>query len=127
MADGRRELLSRHAGDAVCYLQTTGRRSGLPRTIEIWFATDGERIYLLSGGRDRADWVRNLRAEPRVRVRLGGTTLAGRARAIEGEPRETLARHLLAAKYQGWHGGQPMSGWARSSLPVEIEVEEAVG
>ncbi|MGH2357828.1 MAG: nitroreductase family deazaflavin-dependent oxidoreductase, partial [Candidatus Limnocylindria bacterium] len=101
MAEEARELLARHAGDTVCYLQTTGRRTGLPRTIEIWFATDGERIYLLSGGRDRADWVRNLRAHPGVRVRIGGTTLAGRARVIEGEAREQLARRLLAAKYQG--------------------------
>lgn len=125
VAEGRRELLASHAGDAVCYLQTTGRRSGLPRTIEIWFATDGDRIYLLSGGRDRASWVRNLRAEPRVRIRIGGATIAGRARVIEGEPREMLARRLLAAKYQGWREGQSLSGWARSSLPVEIEVEEA--
>jgi deazaflavin-dependent oxidoreductase (nitroreductase family) len=125
VADGKRELLTRHAGDAVCYLQTTGRRTGRLRTIEIWFATDGERIFLLSGGRDRAHWVRNLRAEPRVRVRLGGSTIAGRARAIEGEAREMLARQLLGAKYQGWREGQPLSGWARSSLPVEIEVDEA--
>jgi len=88
-----------------------------PRTIEIWFATDGERIYLLSGGRDRAYWVRNLRAEPRVRVRLGGTTLTGTARVIEGEGRDALARRLLAAKYQGWREGRPLSSWGRRLPP----------
>jgi deazaflavin-dependent oxidoreductase (nitroreductase family) len=117
------DLLARHAGDSVCYLQTTGRVSRRPRTIEIWFATDGERIYLLSGGRDRAHWVRNLRAEPRVRVRLGGTTLTGTARVIEGEGRDALARRLLAAKYQGWTEGRTFSRWAATSLPVEIELD----
>ena len=100
------ELLSAHAADRVCHLQTIGRTSGRPRTIEIWFATDGARIYLLAGGGDRAHWVRNLRADPRVRVRIGGRTVAGAARMIEGEEREGLARRLLAAKYQGWAEGR---------------------
>lgn len=115
-----RELLSTHGGDGVCHLQTTGRSSGRPRTIEIWFGTDGERIYLLAGGRHRAHWVRNLIADPRVRVRIGGQTLAGVARVIEGDERDELARQLLAAKYQGWAEGRPMSPWASGSLPVEI-------
>ena len=114
------DLLAAHAGDAVCHLQTIGRTSGRPRTIEIWFATDGARIYLLAGGRDRAHWVRNLRVEPRVRVRIGGRTIDARARVIEGEPTEMVARRLLAAKYQGWTDGKPLSSWAAGSLPVEI-------
>ena len=118
------ELLAAHADDSVCHLQTTGRRSGRPRTIEIWFATDGERIYLLAGGRDRAHWVRNLRVEPRVRVRIGGQTLEGTARVIEGEEREPIARRMLAAKYQGWTDGRPLSSWAAGSLPVEITFDE---
>jgi deazaflavin-dependent oxidoreductase (nitroreductase family) len=114
------ELLVAHARDAVLHLQTVGRTSGRPRTIEIWFATDGTRIYLLAGGRDRAHWVRNLRVEPRVRMRIGGTTIEGRARVIDDERRAMVARRLLAAKYQGWADGAPLSPWAAGSLPVEI-------
>lgn len=62
-------------------------------------------------------------ADPRVRVRIGGRTLEGRARVIEGDKREPLARRLLATKYQGWSEGRPLSGWARGSLPVEIVPE----
>lgn len=116
------EHLASHAGDGVCHLQTTGRVSGRPRTIEIWFATDGTRLYLLAGGRERAHWVRNLRADPSVRVRLGGRTLDGQARTIEGESAEPTARRLLAAKYQDWREGEPLSAWAAGSLPVEIEL-----
>jgi deazaflavin-dependent oxidoreductase (nitroreductase family) len=114
------DLLVAHAADPVCHLQTVGRTSGRPRTIEIWFATDGTRIYLLAGGRDRAHWVRNLRVEPRVRVRIGGRTIDGRARVVEGEPTEMVARRMLAAKYQGWTDGKPLSSWAAGSLPVEV-------
>lgn len=118
-----REVLAAHDRDGVCHLQTTGRTSGRPRTIEIWFATDGERIYMLAGGRHRAHWVRNLVADPHVRVRIGGVALEGTARVIEGEEREPLARRLLAAKYQGWSEGRPMSSWAAGSLPVEISFD----
>ena len=114
------EVLDTHRADAVCYLQTVGRTSGQPRTIEIWFATDGERLFLLSGGRDRAHWVRNLRANPRVRIRLGGRSLDGTARIIEGQERDQAARQMLAAKYQGWMPGRPLSAWASTSLPVEV-------
>lgn len=32
-------------------------------------------------------------------------------------------RRLLAAKYQDWREGRPLSGWARTALPVAIEVD----
>ena len=67
--------------------------------------------------------MRNLIVDARVRVRIGGQTLAGTARVIEGEEREELARHLLAAKYQGWSEGRPMSSWASGSLPVEVALD----
>ncbi len=108
---------------SVCYLETVGRVTGRRREIEIWFAAAGERIYLLSGGRDRAHWVRNLQMTPRVRVRIGSATLDGTARVIEGEPDAALARRMLAAKYQGWREGQPLSSWARESLPVAIDLD----
>ena len=117
------ELLAAHADDGVCHLQTTGRTSGRPRTIEIWFATDGERIFMLAGGRDRAHWVRNLRAEPRVRLRIGGRTLDGLARVIDGESNDPVARRMQEAKYQRWREGSPLSAWAAGSLPIEITLD----
>jgi deazaflavin-dependent oxidoreductase (nitroreductase family) len=77
---------------AVCDLETVGRRTGLPRLIEIWFAAHPvrDRIYVLSGGRDRADWVRNLRRNPAVRVRIAGLWFTGRAAEVGADP--TTAR-----------------------------------
>ena len=53
------------------YLTTTGRRTRRPREIEIWFTQRGGRYYLVAEHRERAQWVKNLRAEPRVAVRVG--------------------------------------------------------
>jgi deazaflavin-dependent oxidoreductase (nitroreductase family) len=109
---------------SICQLETIGRSSGKPRRLEIWFAADParDRIYLLSGGRDRAHWVRNIRVNEGVRVRIGERWLDGRAAEIDGEADDRLARELLATKYQGWIDGQALGGWARHSLPIVIDL-----
>jgi len=75
------------AGEQYCYLTTRGRVTGRPHRIEIWFALDGSTLYLLSGGRDRSDWVKNLQATPEVTVEVGPRTFSARARVVE-EPDE---------------------------------------
>ena len=68
-----------------CYVTTTGRTTGRPHRIEIWFAAHPEHdtIFMLSGGRERADWVRNLVASPRCAVGIGGEQFVGYGRVIE--------------------------------------------
>ena len=111
------------AHEEFAYLTTTGRRTGKEHTIEIWFGLHDGRIYLLSGGGDRADWVRNLRKTPRVRLRIGTQTAGGTARVLRaGTKEDELARQLLDGKYQGWREGKRLSGWARTALPVAIEL-----
>jgi transposase len=72
--------LSTLATEPVCYLTTTGRSSGRPHTIEIWFALHGTTVYLLSGGGENPDWVKNLQRDPAVQVRIGTGRFTGRAR-----------------------------------------------
>ncbi len=109
-------------GEDFCYLTTTGRRSGNPHTIEIWFGTRDGTLYLLSGGGHRSDWVRNLEAGPEVRVRIADGEWQAIARVVTDEGEDQLARRLLASKYQGWREGARMSGWARTALPVALDV-----
>lgn len=115
------------AGEAYCYLTTTGRVTGEPHTIEIWFGMprDGHALYLLSGGGDRSDWVRNLQSNPAVIVHIGARDadeLRATARVVEPGEEDSAARELLAAKYQNWDGTSTMSSWARTALPVALEL-----
>jgi deazaflavin-dependent oxidoreductase (nitroreductase family) len=110
------------ADNDFCYVTTTGRRTGRPHTIEIWFGERDGVLYLLSGGGGRSDWVKNLRREPAVSVRVGDRTWPARARVVEDGHEDAAARRLLASKYQGWREGRPMSAWARTALPVAIDV-----
>lgn len=112
------------AREPFCYVTTTGRVSGRPHEVEMWFAAaaEGMTIYLLSGGRDRSDWVRNIVRWPEVRVRIGGQAFAGTGELIEGTDEELPARQQVVAKYYGWTGGPLPNGWARESLPVAIRL-----
>jgi deazaflavin-dependent oxidoreductase (nitroreductase family) len=107
----------------ICHLETIGRVSGQPRLVELWFAAAGDHVYFLSGGRDGSDWVRNLAAEPAVRLRLGDRWFRGRAVWIEDASDEGAAREALDAKYHAWREGWPLTGWARRSLPVRLDLE----
>ena len=118
---GGGDWLEAHAADDFCYLTTTGRVTGRPHTIEIWFGVATGRAYLLSGGGASSDWVRNLEAEPRVELRVGDRTFPATARVVDDPQEEATARPLLATKYQGWDGTAPLSGWARSALVVAVE------
>ena len=109
------------AAESYCYLTTTGRITGRPHTIEIWFVLQGNRLYMLAGGRNRADWVRNLRRQPRVSVRLGSQTFDGTAGLISDPEEDALARRLLLAKYR--RSEDSLSEWGRTALPVYVDLE----
>ena len=88
------------------YLTTTGRRSGRPRRIEIWFTRHAGRYYLIAEHGLRAGWVQNLLADPAVRARVGTRSFRAQARVVDRAERELVAtvRSLSEAKY-GWGDG----------------------
>ncbi|MEZ5264244.1 MAG: nitroreductase family deazaflavin-dependent oxidoreductase [Acidimicrobiales bacterium] len=110
------------AADDYCYLITTGRRSGRPHRIEIWYAAEGDTLYLLSGGGRRADWVRNLAADPSVRVELRGEAHDARARILDGTgAEERRARALVHAKYAP-RSVEDLEDWRDRALPVAVDL-----
>ena|SRR5690242_11737399 len=115
--------LSDLANEEYCYLTTTGRVSGRPHEIEIWFGMHDRTLYLLSGGGDKADWVKNLRRNPTVTVRLARRTFTGQARMVSDEQEEMTARNMLADKYREREDDGSLSEWARTALPIAIDIE----
>ena len=105
-----------------CYLTTTGRVSGRPHEIEIWFALVDSTVYLLAGD-PQSDWVRNLGRNPRVSVRIAGSTFQARARTlVAGDPADRLARRLLFDKYNPTYSSD-LTSWRDSALPVAIDLD----
>ena len=110
------------AADDYCYLTTTGRVSGRPHEIEIWFGLVGATLYMLSGGGDRSDWVKNLRAQPACSVRIRERRYPGRARMLDGGDEDGRARRMLVEKYRPRYSGD-LEEWGRRSRVVAIDLE----
>ena len=110
------------AEEDFCYLTTRGRVTGRPHEIEIWFALvpEAQTLYMLSGGGDRSDWVKNLLRDPEVEVRIAGERFGGRAREAKDVEEDELARRLLVEKYERAPGR--LENWRRRALPVVVDL-----
>jgi deazaflavin-dependent oxidoreductase (nitroreductase family) len=96
-----RALLDRGLAPATyALLETTGRRSGLPRRIPVANGLQGDVFWLIAGLGDQAQYVKNIRANPRVRVKARPARLrdgfrfrwyAGTARPLPED--DAAARH----------------------------------
>ncbi|MGW0957096.1 nitroreductase/quinone reductase family protein [Streptomyces sp. NPDC002405] len=58
-------------------LETTGRTSGLPRRTPVGGRRVGDSFWLVSEFGERSQYVRNIRADPEVRVRIRGRWYEG--------------------------------------------------
>jgi deazaflavin-dependent oxidoreductase (nitroreductase family) len=97
--------------------------SGDPHEIEIWFALANGVAYMLSGGGERSDWVRNLQADPAVTIRIGEERRAALAHVVVDSDEDALARRLLVEKYRPRYSGE-LDEWGRTSLPVAVGWED---
>lgn len=104
-----------------CYLTTTGRRTGRPHRIEIWYTAAGNTIYLLAGAGRSSDWVQNLVANPSVLVEVDGDVQPARGRVIEDADEAELARTLVFDKYTPRYQGD-LTAWRHRALPVAIDL-----
>jgi len=89
------------------YLTSTGRRTGLPREIEIWFTRRNGRFYVIAEHGERAQWVRNVRANPSVQVRVAGLAFRAMARVVDAAADRALASQVRARSQEkyGWSDG----------------------
>ncbi len=109
--------------DDYCYLTTRGRVTGNDHEIEIWYAREGDTLYLLAGAGERSDWVRNLQVDPRVTVRIGDVTHPARGRVVTDTDEDARARALVFDKYQPRNDGELVT-WRGRALPVALDLSD---
>ncbi|MBN1440933.1 MAG: nitroreductase family deazaflavin-dependent oxidoreductase [Anaerolineales bacterium] len=69
-------------GRLVLLLTTTGRKSGKPRVVPLQYEEIDGQFCLGSSRGGRADWVRNVLADPHVEVRVKNRRFAGTAEVV---------------------------------------------
>lgn len=111
------------ADQQVLFLTTTGRSTGLPREIEIWFVVCCGRIYLFAETGEAAGWVKNIRRNAAVSVRIGHRRIAATARVLDHpadrELREEVA--AIADRKYGWGAGLPVEITPASSPKTNLD------
>jgi deazaflavin-dependent oxidoreductase (nitroreductase family) len=100
---------------AYLYLTTIGRSTSLPREIEIWFTRKNGCYYVIAEY-PTSNWVRNVKANAQVTVRLGEKGFAATARILNpnAEPELHGAVQQLSKEKYGWGDG----------VVVELKPEE---
>jgi deazaflavin-dependent oxidoreductase (nitroreductase family) len=98
------------AGEEFLYLTTIGRKTGLPREIEIWFIVCRERFYLFCERGEDAGWVRNIRRNPKVSVRVADRRIDATARVLDHQRDRKLWNEVqaIANRKYGWGEGLPV-------------------
>ena len=101
---------------AFALLETTGRRTGLARHTPVGNGLDGDTLWLVAAHGTQADYVRNLQAEPRVRVKADGTWRTGTAVVLPGDDPAARSRTLP----QQWDAA---IGRMMASAPLAMRID----
>ena len=75
-------------------LETTGRKSGLPRRVPVGNGLRGDTFWIVTEHGYAADYVKNIQADPRVRVKVGRRWYEGRAQILPTDDPEQRLRAL---------------------------------
>ncbi|MGW1007161.1 nitroreductase/quinone reductase family protein [Streptomyces sp. NPDC002520] len=75
-------------------LETTGRTSGLPRQTPVGGRRVGESFWLVSEFGYKSQYVRNIQADPKVRVRIAGRWHQGTAHLLPDDDPVARLRSL---------------------------------
>lgn len=118
------ETISRAVrGGLTCDITTTGRRSGRPSRIEIWyFVVDG--VVYLTGTPGPRDWYANLLADPRLTFHVKEGAHAELAAVAEPVLDPVERRRVMGAVMVGnsWFRAQrfDLDAWVAGSPLVAI-------
>ena len=103
-------------------LTTYGRKTGKPRKVTIWIATDGEKLFIRSGQGFRRDWPQNLVARGEGELRVGSQDVKVKPRHVtDPEDARTVSR-LLRTKYGAFvkpsKGSEPLTDGEKATFEL---------
>jgi deazaflavin-dependent oxidoreductase (nitroreductase family) len=98
-------------------LETTGRTSGLPRRTPLGGRRIGNSFWLVSEFGERSQYVRNIQADPEVRVRIRGHWHKGTAHLLPED--DALARLRTLPRFNS----AAVRAMGASLLTVRVDLE----
>lgn len=113
------EQRDRLAATKTIDITTFGRRSGLPRRIEIWwFRVDGR--FIITGTPGRRDWIANVIHDPRIIIHVNGSDIETTASPVlDWEFR----RKVFTRSSTSWYTSQEgLDRLVRSAPMIEVHL-----
>ena len=106
-------------GANVIEITVTGRTSGRSLTYPVWFALDGDKLYLIPVRGSDTEWYKNLRKRPSIRLEARGKTFTTNARLLTDETQ--LGKVL--EKFRDKYGRNVKSYYPKYDVAVEVPLE----
>ena len=110
-------------GRLVLLLTTTGRKSGLPRVTPLQYEEINDCIYIASARGTKADWYRNIVANPKVNIRVKASQFDGAAEPVTDPERIADFLEYRLSKHPRMIGFI-MSREGISKNPSRVELEK---
>jgi deazaflavin-dependent oxidoreductase (nitroreductase family) len=94
----RTSKTSTACGKQTLLLTHIGRKTGKPHEVTIWFAVDGDKLFIGTANVNR-QWVRNVQKTPQVKFSIGGVIFRGTARFLSDRSLHERAMAAIRRKY----------------------------
>src|SRR5947209_3385720 len=100
-------------------ITVTGRTSGRSLTYPVWFALDGDKLYLIPVKGSDTEWYKNLRKTPAIRLNARGKTLTTNARLITDQAQ----LDKILEKFRDKYGRNVKSYYPKLDVAVEVPLQ----
>ena len=105
-------------------LETTGRKTGQKRTTPVGDGLVGSTFWIVSEHGARSAYVRNIEADPRVRVRVRGRWRSGTAHLVPEDDPRARQRLLSRRRPTARLNALLVRGWGTDLLTVRIDLDD---
>jgi deazaflavin-dependent oxidoreductase (nitroreductase family) len=100
-------------------ITVTGRTSGRSLSYPVWFALEGDTLYLIPVRGSDTEWYKNLRKRPSIRLAARGKRLTTNARLIAGQAQ----LDKILEKFRDKYGKNVKSYYPKYDVAIEVPLE----
>jgi len=100
-------------------ISVTGRTSGRSLSYPVWFALEGDKLYLIPVRGSDTEWYKNLRKTPTIRLAARGKTLTRSARVLTDQAQ----LDQILEKFRDKYGRNVKSYYPKYDVAVEVPLE----
>lgn len=100
-------------------ITVTGRTSGRSHTYPVWFALDGDTLYLIPVKGTDTEWYKNLLKTPTIRLSARGKSFTAGSRILTDQAR----LDKILDKFRDKYGRNVKSYYPKYDVAVEVSLE----